>query len=148
MIKATDLVYQLIDHLLIKLKFDFNIQKLIPHKFTEFAHAIAVGDVDGNGLEDMIIGGSINNSAQILLSKLQNSGIALNDQQHDKLDLMVKILIYYRSVVRELIDTNCNLVTSPEWVVLIRFYTSNENNKFKVLVKVRFLFLKILKKFK
>jgi len=89
-----------------------------------------------------------NSSAQILLSKLQNSGIALNDQQHDKLDLMVKILIYYRSVVRELIDTNCNLVTSPEWVVLIRFYTSNENNKFKVLVKVRFLFLKILKKFK
>ena len=77
-----------------------------------------------------------NNSVQILLSKLQNSGIVLNDQQHNKLDLMVKILIYYRSVVKELLDKNCNSVTSPEWISLIRFYATNENNQFKVLIKV------------
>jgi hypothetical protein len=57
---------------------DFNIQKLIPHKFTEYAPAVAVGDVDGNGIDDMIIGGSIQNSAQILLQQ-QNGGFIQKD---------------------------------------------------------------------
>ena len=30
---------------------DFNIQKLLPHKFSEYAPAMAVGDVNGDGLE-------------------------------------------------------------------------------------------------
>jgi hypothetical protein len=57
---------------------DFNIQKLIPHKFSEYAPGMAVGDVDGNGLDDMIIGGSINNSAQILLQQ-QNGSFVQKD---------------------------------------------------------------------
>ena len=52
---------------------DFNNQKLIPHKFSEYAPGMAVGDVDGNGLDDMILGGSVNNSAQILLQQ-KNGG--------------------------------------------------------------------------
>ncbi len=50
---------------------DFNTQKLIPHKFSEYGPALAVGDLDGNGLDDIIVGGA-NNSAQILLQ--QNNG--------------------------------------------------------------------------
>lgn len=42
---------------------DFNIQKLLPHKFSEFGPALAVGDLDGNGTDDLIAGGSLGNSA-------------------------------------------------------------------------------------
>ncbi len=37
---------------------DFNIQKLLPHKLSEYTPALATGDVDGNGLDDIVCGGS------------------------------------------------------------------------------------------
>jgi hypothetical protein len=37
---------------------DFKSQRLIPHKQSEYGPGIAVGDVDGDGLEDFYIGGS------------------------------------------------------------------------------------------
>ena len=48
---------------------DFNVQKLLPHKFSEYGPALAVGDVDGNGLDDLICGGSAGHSAQIFLQQ-------------------------------------------------------------------------------
>ncbi|MBK8883736.1 MAG: VCBS repeat-containing protein [Bacteroidales bacterium] len=42
---------------------DFNIQKLLPHKFSEYGPALASGDIDGNGLDDIICGGSSGNSS-------------------------------------------------------------------------------------
>jgi hypothetical protein len=52
---------------------DFNIQKLLPHKFSEYGPALAVGDVDGNGLDDIIAGGSIAYSPVALLQKTNGS---------------------------------------------------------------------------
>jgi len=51
---------------------DFNIQKLLPHKLSEYGPALAVADVDGNGLDDIVTGGSFYYSAQLLLQ--QNDG--------------------------------------------------------------------------
>jgi hypothetical protein len=48
---------------------DFNVQSLIPHKFSEYGPALAVGDIDGNGLEDIVNGGSLQNSAQLFLQQ-------------------------------------------------------------------------------
>jgi len=48
---------------------DFNIQKLLPHKLSEYTPALAAGDVDGNGLDDIIIGSNPNNHAQIFLQQ-------------------------------------------------------------------------------
>jgi hypothetical protein len=48
---------------------DFNVQKLLPHKFSEYGPAVAAGDIDGNGLDDMICGGSTNYSPIALLQQ-------------------------------------------------------------------------------
>ena len=57
---------------------DFNIQKLIPHKLSEYSPAIAVGDIDANGLDDIIIGGNAQNHAQVFLQQANGKFI-----QHD-----------------------------------------------------------------
>ncbi|MGI4729282.1 MAG: VCBS repeat-containing protein, partial [Janthinobacterium lividum] len=49
---------------------DFNIQKLLPHKFSDYTPGLAVGDVDGNGLDDLVIGGNYQNPAQIFLQQI------------------------------------------------------------------------------
>jgi len=37
---------------------DFNIQRLLPHKLSEYEPGVAAGDIDGNGYDDLCIGGT------------------------------------------------------------------------------------------
>lgn len=46
---------------------DFNIQKTLPHKMSQYGVPIAIGDIDGNGTEDMIIGASANETGTVFL---------------------------------------------------------------------------------
>jgi len=48
---------------------DFATQKLIPHKLSQYSPAIAVGDIDGNGLDDIVIGGTSAYPVQVLLQQ-------------------------------------------------------------------------------
>jgi hypothetical protein len=48
---------------------DFDVQTLLPHKLSEYCPALAVGDVDGNGLDDVVVGGNANTSATVFLQQ-------------------------------------------------------------------------------
>ncbi len=57
---------------------DFNIQKLLPHKLSEYSPGLAVGDIDGNGLDDIIVGGTSKNPSQVFLQQKDGKFIQRN----------------------------------------------------------------------
>ena len=48
---------------------DFDIQHLLPHKLSEYCPALAAGDIDGNGLDDLVIGGNGVYGTRLLLQQ-------------------------------------------------------------------------------
>ncbi|HVV03921.1 MAG TPA: FG-GAP-like repeat-containing protein, partial [Puia sp.] len=48
---------------------DFNQQKLLLHKFSEYGPALAAGDIDGNGYDDICVGGAAGVPVKFLLQQ-------------------------------------------------------------------------------
>ena len=76
---------------------DFNIQKMLPHKFSQYGPSIAAGDINGDGLDDMVVGGSAHHSAQLFLQQKDGTFIqkallpdaAAKNKQADDLQVLL-----------------------------------------------------------
>lgn len=65
---------------------DFDRERLIPHKLSQYGPALAAGDIDGNGLEDICMGGSASFRGKYFLQQ-QNGEFVMKDLPGDKNDL-------------------------------------------------------------
>ena len=63
---------------------DFNDQRLIPHKFSEYGPGIAAGDIDNNGYDDICIGGNEKQPATFLLQQADGKFIQKVLAEQDK----------------------------------------------------------------
>ncbi|TMM29833.1 hypothetical protein FDT66_08140 [Polaribacter aestuariivivens] len=48
--------------------YDFNREKIIPYQVSKLGPAVAIGDVDGNGYDDIYLGNSSGNAAELYLN--------------------------------------------------------------------------------
>ncbi|MBO0343307.1 VCBS repeat-containing protein [Flagellimonas profundi] len=53
---------------------DFNVETLIPHKLSTEGPALCIGDVNGDGLEDVFVGGASGQASRLFLQKQTEDG--------------------------------------------------------------------------
>ncbi|GAO42719.1 hypothetical protein FPE01S_01_17360 [Flavihumibacter petaseus NBRC 106054] len=55
---------------------DFNIQPLLPHKFSQSGPGIAVGDINGDGFDDFFVGGAYHQSGQLFVQQASGAFVS------------------------------------------------------------------------
>ena len=67
-------------------KVDYNLQRTLPHKFSQAGPGICVGDINNDGLEDFIIGGSSKYNATSFIQKPDGTFAKLKNKSPFRID--------------------------------------------------------------
>ena len=71
---------------------DYLREVLLPHKMSAFGPALAIGDVNKDGLEDLFVGGAKNQASCLILSNIDGSNykecISLSGESHEDVDAL------------------------------------------------------------
>ncbi len=117
---------------------DFNIQKLLPHKLSEYGPALAAGDMNGDGLDDLFVGGAKYHSGIFLIQEPDGSFIqnplVTGKEETGKMQEDMGILLFDADSDNDL-DLYCasgtyeNLPNSPDH--RDRFYVNDGKGNFR-----------------
>lgn len=72
---------------------DFNTQRTLPHKFSQYGPGIAVGDMNGDGLEDFVVGGSAYEKTTLFMQE-SNGQFKENKISIEKIEEDLGILLF------------------------------------------------------
>lgn len=114
---------------------DFDMQKLIPHKMSDFGPAVKVTDLDGNGMEDVIFGASRYNAAKVYYQTKEGfNSEKLKGIQNDSLTEDTDLLVadFDDDGVKDILFASGGgeSVGKDQWL-LDRLYLGNGEGRFK-----------------
>ncbi|MCD9014045.1 FG-GAP-like repeat-containing protein [Parachryseolinea silvisoli] len=76
-------------------KIDFNLQRTLPHKFSQAGPALCSGDINGDGLDDVVIGASANQEPAVFIQKKDGTfqrvpqALRSNDKQREMAGMLL-----------------------------------------------------------
>jgi len=100
---------------------DFNIQTTLPHKLSEYCPALSTGDVDGNGIDDIILGGNSFAHAQLFLQQANGKFLQRDFLRKDSVSHL-----NYKDAGLLLFDANGD--GSPDLYIASGGYRDKENS--------------------
>lgn len=116
---------------------DFNVQKLLPHKLSQYGPALAVGDVNGDKMDDVFIGGAMNHKGRFLIQQangqFRNTDLLPGNEGPDKNAEDMGVLLFDADLDGDLdlyIVSGSYEMKAGSEALQDRFYTNDGKGKF------------------
>lgn len=130
---------------------DFNYQKLIPYEVSDRGPAVAVGDLNGDGKEDIFLGGARNQKASVYLQKegsfeLGDYAVITNDSMYE--DVTALIIDYNQDNKNDLlVGSGGNKISPSSSILANRIYSQFNDSLVKNKLGPEYLNTTIIKPF-